>query len=86
MLIPKVGDYMHKVQRDLVPSHRKIVTDWMLEVGWPLLLLLLLLTIIVIYYLLFIVIIAGGGLTFFLEVDWPMTIISDISIFKVIKI
>ena len=29
----KVGDYMHKVQRDLVPSHRKIVTDWMLEVG-----------------------------------------------------
>ena len=31
-------------------------------------------------------IIAGGGLTFFLEVDWPMTIISDISIFKVIKI
>ena len=28
----KVGDYMHKVQRDLVPSHRKIVTDWMLEV------------------------------------------------------
>ena len=23
---------MHKVQRDLVPSHRKIVTDWMLEV------------------------------------------------------
>ena len=24
---------MHKVQRDLVPSHRKIVTDWMLEVG-----------------------------------------------------
>jgi len=30
--LPEVGDYMHKVQRDLVPSHRKIVTDWMLEV------------------------------------------------------
>ena len=55
LLIPKVGDYMHKVQRDLVPSHRKIVTDWMLEVGGPL--------------LLSIIIIAGGGLTFFLEVD-----------------
>jgi len=30
--LPEVGDYMHKIQRDLVPSHRKIVTDWMLEV------------------------------------------------------
>ena len=66
MLIPKVGDYMHKVQRDLVPSHRKIVTDWMLEVGGPLFLSIFIiagggLTIIVIYLLS----IAGGGLTIF---------------------
>ena len=30
--LPSVGDYMHHVQGDLVPHHRKIVTDWMLEV------------------------------------------------------
>ena len=32
MYLPECGDYMHRVQRDLVPQHRKIVTDWMLEV------------------------------------------------------
>jgi len=26
------GDYMHQVQEHLLPHHRKIVTDWMLEV------------------------------------------------------
>ena len=26
------GDYMHHVQEHMLPHHRKIVTDWMLEV------------------------------------------------------
>ena len=33
---------MHKIQRDLVPSHRKIVTDWMLEVKRDLIVFLVL--------------------------------------------
>jgi hypothetical protein len=30
--LPAVEDYMRQVQRELLPQHRKIVTDWMLEV------------------------------------------------------
>ena len=30
--LPSSGDYMRMVQRELLPQHRKIVTDWMLEV------------------------------------------------------